>query len=242
MNVPLSFSLSYPVPFHEVPEYSKRRRALPPTSSSGSSLAAPRVLLRSNSDNNLTVSQGPPQDWSQPQGPPQHHGPQHGGVEPPTSTSHHILSPQLLQQMQGNPNGTVRTMGQGSRSTSVGVVPRSRSPSLNRLGEEGRRPYPQTHVQTQQMQHRQPSPSGNMEVVVQRRKLYSAVPGRHFVVVHAYHPQAKGEIILYKNDRVKGEALGSVKERTCRYNCIMLNTALPLDTLVTQMEMNCVYS
>uniref|UniRef100_A0A4W5PIT5 SH3 domain-containing protein n=1 Tax=Hucho hucho TaxID=62062 RepID=A0A4W5PIT5_9TELE len=168
MNVPLSFSLSYPVPFHEVPEYSKRRRALPPTSSSGSSLAAPRVLLRSNSDNNLT----------------------------------------LLQQMQGNPNGTVRTMGQGSRSTSVGVVPRSRSPSLNRLGEEGRRPYPQTHVQTQQMQHRQPSPSGNMEVVVQRRKLYSAVPGRHFVVVHAYHPQAKGEIILYKNDRVKVLSIG----------------------------------
>uniref|UniRef100_A0A8C7UBR6 SH3 and multiple ankyrin repeat domains protein 2 n=1 Tax=Oncorhynchus mykiss TaxID=8022 RepID=A0A8C7UBR6_ONCMY len=165
------------LPFHEVPEYSKRRRALPPTSSSGSSLATPRVLLRSNSDNNLTVSQGP----------------QHGGVGPPTSTSHHILSPQLLQQMQGNPNGTVSTMGQGSRSTSVGVVPRSQSPSLNRLGEEARRPHP---------------PSGNVEVVVQRRKLYSAVPGRHFVVVHAYRPQAEGEIPLYKNDRVKVLSIG----------------------------------
>ncbi|XP_055755112.1 SH3 and multiple ankyrin repeat domains protein 2-like isoform X3 [Salvelinus fontinalis] len=196
------------VPFHEVPEYSKRRRALPPTSSSGGSLAAPRVLLRSNSDNNFKVSQGPPQDWSQPQGHPQHHGPQHGGVGPPTSTSHHILSPQLLGQIQGNSNGTVSTMGQGSRSTSVGVVPRSRSPSLNRLGEEARRLHPQTHVQTQQTQHRQPSPSGNMEVVVQRRKLYSAVPGRHFVVVHAYHPQAEGEITLYKNDRVKVLSIG----------------------------------
>lgn len=81
-----------------------------------------------------------------------------------------------------------------------------------------------------------------MEVVVQRRKLYSAVPGRHFVVVHSYHPQAEGEITLYKNDRVKGETLGSVKERTYRYNCIMLNTALPLDTFVTQMEMSCVCS
>ncbi|KAK6294807.1 hypothetical protein J4Q44_G00356370 [Coregonus suidteri] len=192
------------VPFNEAPEYSKRRRAPPPNSSSGSSLAAPRVLLRSNSDNNLTVSQGPPQDWPQPQGPPQHHGPQHGGVGPPTSTSHRSLSPQLLQQMQGNPNGTVRTMGQGFRSTSVGVVPRSRSPSLNRLGEEARRPLPQTHVQTQQ--HRQPS--GNVEVVVQRRKMYSAVPGRHFVVVHAYHPQAEGEITLYKNDRVKVLSIG----------------------------------
>uniref|UniRef100_A0A8C7G7T8 SH3 and multiple ankyrin repeat domains 2a n=1 Tax=Oncorhynchus kisutch TaxID=8019 RepID=A0A8C7G7T8_ONCKI len=166
------------LPFHEVPEYSKRRRALPPTSSSGSSLATPRVLLRSNSDNNLTVSQGAPQDWSQPQGPLQHHRPQHGG---------------LLQQMQGNPNGTVSTMGQGSRSTSVGVDPRSQSPSLNRLGEEARRPHP---------------PSGNVEVVVQRRKLYSAVPGRHFVVVHAYRPQAEGEIPLYKNDRVKVLSIG----------------------------------
>lgn len=37
-----------------------------------------------------------------------------------------------------------------------------------------------------------------------RRKLYSAVPGRHFVVVRSYQPQAEGEIPLYKNDRVKG--------------------------------------
>ncbi|XP_064821322.1 uncharacterized protein LOC135539371 [Oncorhynchus masou masou] len=196
------------VPFHEAPEYSKRRRVPPSTSSSGSCLVAPRVLLRSNSDNNLTVSQGPPQDWSQPQGSPQHHGSQQGGVGPPTSTSHRSLSPQLLQQMQGNPNGTVRTMGQRSRSTSVGVVLRSPSPSLNRLGEEACRPHPQTHVQTQQTQHRKTSPSGHVEVVVQRRKLYSAVPGRHFVVVHSYHPRAEGEITLYKNDRVKVLSIG----------------------------------
>uniref|UniRef100_A0AAZ3PVI3 SH3 and multiple ankyrin repeat domains protein 2 n=1 Tax=Oncorhynchus tshawytscha TaxID=74940 RepID=A0AAZ3PVI3_ONCTS len=163
------------LPFHEVPEYSKRRRALPPTSSSGSSLVTPRVLLRSNSDNNLTVRVGPP-----------------------TSTSHHIFSPQLLQQMQGNPNGTVSTMGQGSRSTSVGVVPRSQSPSLNRLGEEARRPHPQTHHIGLPI----------TAVCDTRRKLYSAVPGRHFVVVHAYRPQAEGEIPLYKNDRVKVLSIG----------------------------------
>uniref|UniRef100_A0AAZ3P9H3 SH3 and multiple ankyrin repeat domains 2a n=1 Tax=Oncorhynchus tshawytscha TaxID=74940 RepID=A0AAZ3P9H3_ONCTS len=169
------------LPFHEVPEYSKRRRALPPTSSSGSSLVTPRVLLRSNSDNNLTVRVGPP-----------------------TSTSHHIFSPQLLQQMQGNPNGTVSTMGQGSRSTSVGVVPRSQSPSLNRLGEEAR-----TSVTPR-------SPLGSVKdsgvtsefTIYTRRKLYSAVPGRHFVVVHAYRPQAEGEIPLYKNDRVKVLSIG----------------------------------
>uniref|UniRef100_A0AAZ3Q2G4 SH3 and multiple ankyrin repeat domains protein 3 n=1 Tax=Oncorhynchus tshawytscha TaxID=74940 RepID=A0AAZ3Q2G4_ONCTS len=164
------------VPFHEAPEYSKRRRVPPSTSSSGSCLVAPRVLLRSNSDNNLT-----------------------GGVGPPTSTSHRSLSPQLLQQMQGNPNGTVRTMGQRSRSTSVGVVPRSPSPSLNRLGEEACRPHPQTH-----------DTAGicNTLCVHPRRKLYSAVPGRHFVVVHSYHPRAEGEITLYKNDRVKVLSIG----------------------------------
>ncbi|XP_034153324.1 SH3 and multiple ankyrin repeat domains protein 2 isoform X3 [Esox lucius] len=187
------------VPFREAPTYSKRRRAPAPTSSSSSSLVAPRVLLRSNSDNNLTVNQGPSLDWSQPQG--LHRGPQHAVVGTTTSRS---LSPQLLQQMPGNPNGTVRTMGRGSHSTSVGMVPRSRSPSLNRLGEEARRPQLQTHGQPT-LQHREPS---NVEVAGQRRKLYSAVPGRHFVVVHPYLPQAEGEITLYKNDRVKVLSIG----------------------------------
>ncbi|KAL2089076.1 hypothetical protein ACEWY4_015975 [Coilia grayii] len=41
-----------------------------------------------------------------------------------------------------------------------------------------------------------------------RRKLYSAVPGRHFVVVCSYQPQAEGEIPLYKNDRVKVLSIG----------------------------------
>lgn len=40
-----------------------------------------------------------------------------------------------------------------------------------------------------------------------KRRLYSAVPGRHYVVVKSYQPQAEGEITLYKNDRVKGMLL-----------------------------------
>ncbi|KAF3832287.1 hypothetical protein F7725_025952 [Dissostichus mawsoni] len=36
-----------------------------------------------------------------------------------------------------------------------------------------------------------------------RRKLYSAVPGRHFVVVRPYIAQGEGELTLYKSDRVK---------------------------------------
>ncbi|XP_062404811.1 SH3 and multiple ankyrin repeat domains protein 2-like isoform X2 [Sardina pilchardus] len=149
------------VPFREAPAYSKRRRA------PQSSLSAPRVLLRSNSDNNLNSS------GAGPDGHPQR-----------------SLSPQLLQQMQRNPNGTVRTMGRGSRAG-----PRSRSPSLSRLGEEQRR----------QQQQR---PNTSMDGPGSRRKLYSAVPGRHFVVVHSYQPQAEGEIPLYKNDRVKVLSIG----------------------------------
>lgn len=49
------------------------------------------------------------------------------------------------------------------------------------------------------------SPSSHGEAVGPRRKLYSAVPGRHFVVVRSYTAQAEGEINLYKSDRVKGE-------------------------------------
>ncbi|XP_039993661.1 SH3 and multiple ankyrin repeat domains protein 2-like [Xiphias gladius] len=166
------------VPFREAPAYSKRRRGPSSGNSSGngqspSSLSAPRVLLRSNSDNNLTVT--PTRPAPPAQGPP-------AG-----------LSPQLLQQMpSGSPNGTVvvRTMGRGARS---------RSPSLSRLGEEARRALPS---------QRQPSPSSHGQAVGTRRKLYSAVPGRHFVVVRAYTAQAEGEINLYKSDRVKVLSIG----------------------------------
>uniref|UniRef100_A0A8C2CWQ6 SH3 and multiple ankyrin repeat domains 2a n=1 Tax=Cyprinus carpio TaxID=7962 RepID=A0A8C2CWQ6_CYPCA len=41
-----------------------------------------------------------------------------------------------------------------------------------------------------------------------RRKLYSAVPGRHFVVVRSYQPQAGGELTLHKNDRVRVLSVG----------------------------------
>ncbi|XP_035381373.1 SH3 and multiple ankyrin repeat domains protein 2 isoform X1 [Electrophorus electricus] len=151
------------VPFREAPAYSKRRRGPP-----ASSLAAPRVLLRSNSDNNLSVSVV--------------------GPEQPPSRS---LSPQLLQQIQHrSPNGMVRTAGRGARASS-----RGRSPSLSRLGEEQRRQQQRASV-------------GSLDGMGFRRKLYSAVPGRHFVAVRPYQPQAEGEITLYKNDRVKVLSIG----------------------------------
>lgn len=81
----------------------------------------------------------------------------------------------------------------------MGRGARSRSPSLSRLGEEARRAAPS---------QRQPSPSSHGEAVGTRRKLYSAVPGRHFVVVRSYTVQAEGEINLYKGDRVKVLSIG----------------------------------
>ncbi|XP_062860465.1 SH3 and multiple ankyrin repeat domains protein 2-like [Trichomycterus rosablanca] len=138
------------VPFCETPAYSRRRR--PPHH-----LTPPRVLLRSNSDNNLQL---------------------------PLQQTHTNTNTQPYTQTHTSPNGRVR-----NRTT-----PRSRSPSLGHLGEEHQR-----------LQHR---PTVSFDVSGPRRKLYSAVPGRHFVAVRPYQPQAEGEITLYKNDRVKVLSIG----------------------------------
>ncbi|NXM14531.1 SHAN2 protein, partial [Ploceus nigricollis] len=165
------------VPFREPPTYSNRRRRPPST------LAAPRILLRSNSDNNLNINNLP--EWS----------------ASSSASSHRSLSPHLLQQMQNNPNGTVKTVGSYTPSS------RSRSPSLNRLGEDAKR-----------QQHRHISaiysPSANKDTLSAldyqgpKRKLYSAVPGRLFIVVKPYQPQGEGEIHLHKGDRVKVLSIG----------------------------------
>ncbi|XP_062823906.1 SH3 and multiple ankyrin repeat domains protein 2 isoform X8 [Anolis carolinensis] len=164
------------VPFREAPTYSNRRRR------PQSTLATPRVLLRSNSDNNLNVNVPA---WS----------------ASSLASSHRSLSPHLLQQMQNNPNGTVRTVGSYTSSS------RSRSPSLNRLGEDAKR-----------QQHRHVSasynPSANKDAISAleyqgpKRKLYSAVPGRLFIVAKPYQPQGDGEIHLHKGDRVKVLSIG----------------------------------
>ena len=39
-----------------------------------------------------------------------------------------------------------------------------------------------------------------------KRKLYSAVPGRTFIVVKPHVPQGEGEIQLNRGERVKGES------------------------------------
>uniref|UniRef100_A0A8C7RX32 SH3 and multiple ankyrin repeat domains protein 2 n=1 Tax=Oncorhynchus mykiss TaxID=8022 RepID=A0A8C7RX32_ONCMY len=166
------------VPFREAPAQTARRKQAP-----RSTLAAPRpTLLRSNSDNNLNVNNRSP-------------------LPSPSHSPLRSLSPRRPQQQQmPSPNGTVRTMGKGA--------PRPpRSPSLGRLGEEARRQTPQRQprsVTNQGLSYILPvfSPQGPT------RKLYSAVPGKHYVVTQSYQPQAEGEIPLYKNDKVKVLSVG----------------------------------
>lgn len=56
---------------------------------------------------------------------------------------------------------------------------------------------------------RDPSPPHHTPPVLMgprgpKRKLYSAVPGRTFIVVKPYTPQGEGEIQLNRGERVKG--------------------------------------
>ncbi|XP_057585592.1 SH3 and multiple ankyrin repeat domains protein 2 isoform X2 [Hippopotamus amphibius kiboko] len=167
------------VPFREAPAYSNRRRRPPST------LAAPRVLLRSNSDNNLNASAP---DWAV-----------------CSAASHRSLSPQLLQQTPGKPDGAVKTLG------SYAPGPRSRSPSLNRLGgagEDGKRPRQPWHVGPAFPPGANKDALSAFEYPGPKRKLYSAVPGRLFVVVKPYQPQVDGEIPLHRGDRVKVLSIG----------------------------------
>ncbi|TSR87317.1 SH3 and multiple ankyrin repeat domains protein 2 [Bagarius yarrelli] len=91
--------------------------------------------------------------------------------------------PHTQLHIHTSPNGTVSTR----------APLRSRSPSLSQLGEE---------------HHRLHRANTSLDGSMPRRKLYSAVPGRHFVAVRPYQPQAEGEITLYKNDRVKVLSIG----------------------------------
>uniref|UniRef100_A0A9J8ARA2 SH3 and multiple ankyrin repeat domains 2b n=1 Tax=Cyprinus carpio carpio TaxID=630221 RepID=A0A9J8ARA2_CYPCA len=185
-------SVSLPVPFREAPGGTGRSKPLQQTApqhQGRSTLAAPRVLLRSNSDNNLNVNKLPLDRSRSPS---------------PAASPLRSLSPRHPQQMQNSPNGTVKTMARGGRSA------RSRSPSLGRLGEgDTRRQTPQhfaSCIPTSPRANR--DVYSGMDIPGSKRKLYSAVPGRHYVVVKSYQPQGEGEIALYKNDRVKVLSIG----------------------------------
>ncbi|CAM5086427.1 unnamed protein product [Eretmochelys imbricata] len=184
------------VPFRETPSYTKRRRI---TGAGG--LSSPRMLQRSASDNNLKAES-------------------HPSYSPVPSLR--SLPPQLLAQMQeaavgaGVGDSSLASTG-SSRST------HSRSPSLQRVQEEK-----EADMHTLRRSSRgKASPSGGQGAPPRpgpgpeparhaapaalrgpKRKLYSAVPGRRFIVVKSYTPQGEGEIQLNRGEAIKVLSIG----------------------------------
>uniref|UniRef100_A0A669QY09 SH3 and multiple ankyrin repeat domains protein 3 n=1 Tax=Phasianus colchicus TaxID=9054 RepID=A0A669QY09_PHACC len=143
-------------------------------------LSSPRMLQRSASDNNLKAES-------------------RASYSPVPSLR--SLPPQLLAQMQeaavgvGGGDGSLASSG-SARSA------HSRSPSLQRVpggpaGPPGPGPGPEPAP------HAAPAPLRGP-----KRKLYSAVPGRKFIVVKSYAPQGEGEIQLNRGEAVKVLSIG----------------------------------
>uniref|UniRef100_A0A673XR37 SH3 and multiple ankyrin repeat domains protein 3 n=1 Tax=Salmo trutta TaxID=8032 RepID=A0A673XR37_SALTR len=83
-------------------------------------------------------------------------------------------------------------------------------------GRQGQSPVPSLRslpALGQHQQHRDPSPPTHTPPAIAgasgpKRKLYSAVPGRTFIVVKPYTPQGEGEIQLNRGERVKVLSIG----------------------------------
>ncbi|KAM4901966.1 LOW QUALITY PROTEIN: SH3 and multiple ankyrin repeat domains protein 3 [Sylvia borin] len=189
------------VPFRETPSYTKRRRLL---GSGGSGLSSPRLLQRSASDNNLKAES-------------------RASYSPVPSLR--SLPPQLLVQMQEAAAGIVASGISGAAGEGGLGGPRgahSRSPSLQRVQEEreaeapslrrsgrgkaspaGAAGPPAAGPGAEPAPHAAPAPLRGP-----KRKLYSAVPGRKFIVVKSYAPQGDGEIQLNRGEAVKVLSIG----------------------------------
>uniref|UniRef100_A0A8V0XXZ8 SH3 and multiple ankyrin repeat domains protein 3 n=1 Tax=Gallus gallus TaxID=9031 RepID=A0A8V0XXZ8_CHICK len=108
------------------------------------------------------------------------------------------LPPQLLAQMQEAAVGVGGGDGSLASSSSIRSA-HSRSPSLpgGPAGPPGPGPGPEPAP------HAAPAPLRGP-----KRKLYSAVPGRKFIVVKSYAPQGEGEIQLNRGEAVKVLSIG----------------------------------
>ncbi|XP_062277350.1 SH3 and multiple ankyrin repeat domains protein 3 isoform X1 [Scomber scombrus] len=199
------------VPFRETPSYTNRRRMIPGPHPS------PRSLLRSASDNNLNGDH----DHIHSQSPREMRGRQ-GHSPVPSLRSLPALGQQhssLGESRHGEiPDSSLQSTG-SSRSS------HSRSPSLHYMHEEDKpvprrshsHGYPHGHGPRGRLSpgsvQRDPSPPHHIPPALTgprgpKRKLYSAVPGRTFIVVKPYTPQGEGEIQLNRGERVKVLSIG----------------------------------
>ncbi|XP_026142915.1 SH3 and multiple ankyrin repeat domains protein 3 isoform X1 [Carassius auratus] len=181
------------VPFRETPSYTNRRHV-----TGGDTLTSSRSLPRSASDNNLNNVADT--------------GPAHSPVP-------------SLRSLPPLAHPGIDTAADGSlQSTGSSLSSHSRSPSLQRVSEEPgthavRRHAPLTHSHSRGRLspgtvQRDPSPPPvgpshtHSGARGPKRKLYSAVPGRTFIVVKPYTPQGEGEIQLNRGERVKVLSIG----------------------------------
>ncbi|XP_059917521.1 SH3 and multiple ankyrin repeat domains protein 3 [Gadus macrocephalus] len=196
------------VPFRETPTFAARRRAIV------GPLPSPRSLLRSASDNNLNGDHGDHGLGHAPREARGRHGPSPG----PSLRSLPALGQKhcsLGESRHGEvPESSIQSAGSSWSS-------HSRSPSLHHAQDEDRPVPRRSHSHGHPHGH---SPRGRLSPgTVQRdpspphhtpppalsgprgpkRKLYSAVPGRTFIVVKPYSPQGEGEIQLNRGERVK---------------------------------------
>ncbi|XP_051580621.1 SH3 and multiple ankyrin repeat domains protein 3-like isoform X2 [Myxocyprinus asiaticus] len=181
------------VPFRETPSYTNRRRV-----TGGETLTSSRSLPRSASDNNLNN----------------------------VGDTGHAHSPvPSLRSLPPLAHSGVEAAADGSlQSTGSSLSSHSRSPSLQRVSEDSsshalRRHTPLTHSHSRGrlspgtvQRDPSPPPAGPSHTLSgargPKRKLYSAVPGRTFIVVKPYTPQGEGEIQLNRGERVKVLSIG----------------------------------
>ncbi|KAM6937660.1 SH3 and multiple ankyrin repeat domains protein 3 isoform 5-T5 [Xenentodon cancila] len=194
------------VPFRETPSYTNRRRV------ATGPLPSPRSLLRSASDNNLNG------DHDHLHAPPSREvRGRHGPSPVPSLRSLPAFGQQHSSLGESRhaevPDSSLQSTG-SSRSS------HSRSPSLRHMHDEDKPvprrsqshgyPYgygPRGRLSPGSVQ-RDPSPPHHTPPALTgprgpKRKLYSAVPGRTFIVVKPYSPQGEGEIQLNRGERVK---------------------------------------
>ncbi|XP_016888692.1 SH3 and multiple ankyrin repeat domains protein 3 isoform X3 [Cynoglossus semilaevis] len=199
------------VPFRETPSYTSRRRAIP------GPLPSPRSLLRSASDNNLNGDH----DIIRSQVHREARGRQ-GRSPVPSLRSLPSFGQQHSSFVEGRhgemPDNSLQSTG-SSRSS------HSRSPSLHHMREEDkpipRRSHshgyphgygPHGRLSPGSVQRDASPPHHTPPALIgprgPKRKLYSAVPGRTFIVVKPYTPRGEGEIQLNRGERVKVLSIG----------------------------------
>ncbi|XP_013867770.1 SH3 and multiple ankyrin repeat domains protein 3 isoform X5 [Austrofundulus limnaeus] len=199
------------VPFRETPSYTNRRRM------TTGPLPSPRSLLRSASDNNLNGDH----DHIHP--PPQREARGRQGHSPVPSLRSLPAFGQLHSSLGESRYGEIPDSS--LQSTGSSRSSHSRSPSLHHMHEEDKlvprrshsHGYPHGHGPRGRLSpgsvQRDPSPPHHTPPALigprgPKRKLYSAVPGRTFIVVKPYTPQGEGEIQLNRGERVKVLSIG----------------------------------